>query len=66
MSIRRCGTCDYFRDTFCNLNPPVAALAPVRSLQGDSLQIIAMRPPVQAHEYCASWVREGSLQLPAK
>lgn len=61
MSVRRCGTCDYFRDKVCNLNPPVAALAPVRSIQGDSLQIIAMRPPVQAHEYCGAWVQSSNI-----
>lgn len=61
MSIRRCGTCDYFRDKVCNVNPPVAALAPVRSIQGDSLQIIAMRPPVNAYEYCGQWSTQEGL-----
>lgn len=58
MSAKRCSTCYFFQNQCCNLNPPVPMLAPVRSIQGDGLQIIGARPPVQAHDYCGSWQPE--------
>ena len=58
---KRCGTCYYYRDKICCVNPPTAALAPVRTLQGDGIQIIALRPPVQAHEYCGQWSPQEGL-----
>jgi hypothetical protein len=60
-TIKRCGTCYYCTVSTCYHAPPTPTLVPVRGLSGDGVQVVALRPPVQAHEYCSFWEAEENL-----
>lgn len=51
----QCNTCKWEMRGQCYEAPPVPSLAPVNTLQGAALQVIAMRAPVKDTDFCSRY-----------
>jgi len=61
MVVKQCRTCMYHNESSCFEAPPTATLVPVRTVGGDGAQVVALRPPVKATDYCSRWVAQDNL-----